>query len=49
MGLTTIEENLHGSDIDPTHNATIISSGMAGEWRSWPPAPDILHELENFS
>jgi hypothetical protein len=49
MGLTTMEENLHGSDMDPTHNANIISSGMAGEWRSWPPAPDILHELEDFS
>ncbi len=22
---------------------------MAGEWCSWPPAPDILHELEDFS
>ena len=28
MGITIIEENLHGSDMDPTHNASIISKGL---------------------
>ena len=28
MGITAIEENLHGSDMDPTHNANITSKGF---------------------
>jgi hypothetical protein len=26
-----------------------VQRGMSGEWRSRSPAPDILHELEDFS
>jgi len=28
MGITTIEEHLHGSDIDPTSKANLMSKGF---------------------
>jgi len=32
-----------------SHGATLNMGGMAGDLRSRPPAPDLLHELEDFS